>query len=561
MHFPKVKRSILITITLILILTIAGALLYAKNRRPYKEKLWQVYYYKVRLLLPLKKIGSDREIISAVQRNSHETVEAILRKDRSKLNVCDMREGTPAGIAVSRGDERMTALLIAAGKDPEDCLGRAAMAGKDDIMKLLIAAGANPGRYFWGGSNALHIAAHYGRIETIMTLIKNGVKVDSRGPKSRTALHIASNFGIEDQWFDRVIEFRNPDGYRDIVRLLISLSADVNAKDVNGQTPLHVTAGIVHKVFDPIFYKGGNNDFQIKVKEESLNIAKILVESGADLESGDDKGRTPLIVAIQAGNRKVANYLLDKGAKMYDYEGTGESGEIRSIRDVDLSALHAAAFWGLEKVAGRLIPISKLINKKQKRMGLPPIIMAMPHMIDPDNSYYDRGIDDRRRNILKLLITNGADIEIKDIDNETPLFAAIEIGNVETVELLVKAGANVNAKSEKGYTPLHSCMDPESLSENPGKIRDRMLKQMRIAEILISDGAKINETDRKKRTPLHYAVKNKNYDMVRFLISHGADVEMRDYLGKTPLDYGGGDPKLSVFGKHGPGHNSKSKRQ
>lgn len=129
---------------------------------------------------------------------------------------------------------------------------------------------------------------------------------------------------------------------------------------------------------------------------------------------------------------------------------------------------------------------------------------------------------------IELAIRNGADVNEKSSDGETPLIAAIKYNPdpVAVAELLVNSGADVNASNDMGFTPLHysSTLPDEKLA-------------LSITEFLLTKGAAVNARGGyDQSTPIFNACAGKkNIDVVRLLIKHGADVKAKDARGETPL--------------------------
>ena len=117
--------------------------------------------------------------------------------------------------------------------------------------------------------------------------------------------------------------------------------------------------------------------------------------------------------------------------------------------------------------------------------------------------------------IVKLLIKQGANVNAKDRKGKTPLHHLVN--QLEIVKLLIKQGANVNAKDRKGKTPLH-----------------HLVNQLEIAKLLIKQGANVNAKDEKGKTPLHLA---DHLDIVKILVKNGANVNAKDKFGNSPLFY------------------------
>ena len=157
--------------------------------------------------------------------------------------------------------------------------------------------------------------------------------------------------------------------------------------------------------------------------------------------------------------------------------------------------------------------------------------------IDARGRVFHRGIDTNRRDFLgppllaamhnrhldtaKLLLTHGANINAKSQDGETPLHdAVVKYNAIELVLFLLDHGASIDATGADDETPLHEA------------VRQSDLEMVRL---LIAHGANVNAKSRDDQTPLYEAVATKNLDLVRFLIDKGADVNAKNSWQKTPL--------------------------
>ena len=106
---------------------------------------------------------------------------------------------------------------------------------------------------------------------------------------------------------------------------------------------------------------------------------------------------------------------------------------------------------------------------------------------------------------VKRHLAAGADVNVKDMNGNTPLHSAAEKGHKEIAELLIAKGllfkgADVNAKNDGGITPLHGAA---------------IGGQKEIAELLIAKGATVNAKANDGRTPLDWSANGEIADLLR----------------------------------------------
>ena len=193
------------------------------------------------------------------------------------------------------------------------------------------------------------------------------------------------------------------------------------------------------------------------ISKNNVEIAKLLIEHGADVNVTDILDNTPLDDAISKNNTEIAKLLIEYGA---DINVKGDYGKT---------------------------PLHDAISKNNVE-------------------------------IAKLLIEHGADVNVKDYIGYTLLGYAVSNNNAEIVKLLIEHGANVNVKNNGDDTLLKSAIANE---------------QTEIAKLLIEHGADINVKNYTGCTPLEIAITNKQTEMMK-LLEHGADDTIDDIFGRTP---------------------------
>ncbi|CAM6116455.1 unnamed protein product [Calypogeia fissa] len=275
----------------------------------------------------------------AAMRGYSELVDVMLEYPEADVEVLDKDGDTPIVFAVASGTPECLKALIKRGADVnarlKDGLGPAvahvcAFHGQPDCMRELLTAGANPNSVDDEGETVLHRAITKRHTECAIVLLENG-GCDSMGvlnPKDLTPLHLCTataNVAVVRKWIEiaskeqieaaievpssvgtalcmaAALKKAHEEEARELVKILLSAGANPTAMDVQrGQTALHAAAIA--------------ND---------VEMVKIILEAGVDVDVRDIHTTTPLHVALARGSKACVGLLLERGANcnLQDDEG------------------------------------------------------------------------------------------------------------------------------------------------------------------------------------------------------------------------------------------------
>ncbi|KAL1595277.1 hypothetical protein SLS60_009967 [Paraconiothyrium brasiliense] len=180
-------------------------------------------------------------------------------------------------------------------------------------------------------------------------------------------------------------------GHSAVVSLLLNKGADLESKNIGGKTPLSYAA---------------MNGYEA--------VVKLLLVNGADLEHNSKRGQTPLSLAAENGHEAVVKLLLDKGADL-------ESKDRDSC-----TPLSFAAMYGYEVVVKLLLDKGANLEAKSMYVGQTPLLLAAKQGHEA---------------VVKLLLDKGADLESKDKHGHTALSWAAKKQRKKMVQLLLDMGA------------------------------------------------------------------------------------------------------------------------
>ncbi len=174
-------------------------------------------------------------------------------------------------------------------------------------------------------------------------------------------------------------------------------------------------------------------------RQRHPEMVELLVGLGADVNEPNSDGMTPLITAVLRDDVSTVKALLAKGA---DIEKPGPEG-FRPLAD--------AISEDKYETAKALIEAGANVNTPAGPDGLTPLMVAVAQSEPADGAVFlpssTRPID-----IAKGLLERGADVNAKSKSGITPLMVAATHNNPPMIGLLIEAGADANAKNNQGKT-------------------------------------------------------------------------------------------------------------
>uniref|UniRef100_A0ABD2VYI8 Uncharacterized protein n=1 Tax=Trichogramma kaykai TaxID=54128 RepID=A0ABD2VYI8_9HYME len=367
----------------------------------------------------------------------------------------------------------------------------ACMSGAVDVVEECLKLGYDIDRRVTvTGDSLLHLSVEHSQVEMFAFLLRRGVDINSANSQGSTALHLLGQRFYDDEFaeiFFRLIDenslkvqidFQDKSGntalhvavdnkHRNLMKLLLRRGADPNVANDKGQTFLHALCSedIDSDILELLF----------KISDEKKRPLLINAQ--------DERGNTPLHLALEEGLKVTAELLLKRGASLNLENNDGSK------------ALHVickrATFWtdGLPQWFFKLNQnlLRTITVDARDNSGKTPLELAL---------------SDGNESLARLLLNNGASVSLANYDGSTPLHlvSAKEGDNKNLLEFIFELGkeknqlVQVDARDKKGRTPLHITLTSECKIES--------------VRFLLDKGADISAVDDEKLTTLHYICNN-----------------------------------------------------
>lgn len=314
--------------------------------------------------------------------------------------------------------------------------------GQTDLAKFFLSVGSNPHIITSIDETALHVALEYERNDPnfIIKLIESGIDVSIQTCNGGTALHYIPYYESDGEYdYTPVVEAllkSDKNRLQEIEKEKIygieeteqETRSILEITDYCNETPLHQAVRLLH-----------------------ADLVSLLLKNGANAVVLNDEGETPLLLAAKSLSPDIAPKRVLK-----IFELLLKYGDSISRKDY-----YGRTVLSWLVLNGRYEEIEQCLKWKANIFETNRNEESLLHVVclgrNPDAKYidYHPAIDPK---IIDFLLKQGLDPNAKDLNGNTPLHFGYALDKVEILQMLIDAGANLEAKNNKGETALFSLL-------------------------------------------------------------------------------------------------------
>lgn len=437
-------------------------------------------------------------------------------------------------------------------------LRRALAWNQPEKVRLLLDAGADPLRTNEEGDQPLMHAAMSGSGSLVALMLSRGCDVNHRNIHQWTAIHTAADAG-------------NLEG----LCVLLDAGGEVDCRDVRNVSPLMAALTARRKECALELIRRGadvhaaqsqqhETPLMVAAANDAVEVLRALLDKGADPESRDSQGCTPLMHAARSGSVVALGLLLEGGADRNAVDNRGSTALLwasslrpeisalllrgpRTSSDLAWKALLKASREGNIPVMRRLL--GQDIGIQSSREGAESalaeaVFNPAPEALElllqhpkcdmnyrcgnPLETALIRAARIGAADKVRLLLRHGADHAIIDDRGRTAVNHAAIRGNPEILDLLGRAGAQLEHIDFMGRSPLHNAIHESGARVIPAS-------RAVTVEWLLRQGLNPDRADNAGMTPLMYAALEACTSSVSLLLAAGARLDRRDESGRSAL--------------------------
>ncbi|MCH2253864.1 MAG: ankyrin repeat domain-containing protein [Vicinamibacterales bacterium] len=451
----------------------------------------------------------DLRLVEAAQRQDTAAVQSLLG-ERVDVDTPQADGATPLAWAAHWDDLGMADLLMRAGANVNAAndlgvtpLMLACTNGSAAMVEALLHAGTDPAVARSTGETALMMASRTGSVAVVRLLVAHGIDVNASTTGGHTALMWAA-----------------AERHADVVRVLAEIGADVHARTAV-RTRAARPGGYARKEpkvlsqfeavnpaalprdgdGDPPRPEGGFTPLLYAVTAGDLDVVRVLLAAGANVDEAGPDGMTALMLALIKRHEAIALFLLDQGADPH-------------AADAGYTALHLASATGHLGVAEALLtrgadPNLRLERPQRVTNAFEIGVFQSPgsgRLTQIGSTPFIVAAKSANARMMRLLAAAGADPRLTTNDGTTALMLAAGLGKraatdityyewteekaVEALRMGLELGVDINAANAHGETALHA-----AAYHNANQV----------IEFLVEAGANIDATNAAEQTALRIA--------------------------------------------------------
>ena len=480
-------------------------------------------------------------------------IELIIQKDRPDLlkvlipnhiniNWKDSNDNTLLNYTILAGSESMTKFIIDNGIDKQSIdlriIEKIINKNQFGLLKLLIPDFLD-----------VNIKDDYGQTLLIYALRNQNENI----------IHFLVDSGADMSIVNNNIEVIKPiinDNNLTLLEYLVDHNLDINKKDCSSKTLINYAYSVQHESIIKYLIRCNANldhidnrihivDLIVKDKEYDLlkfiitndsideileeivgqkriDLLELFISHHLDINRKYKSYNSILTYAIEQRNIPVVECLICHGADIEEIRGNFIKEIIYKGKFDILKYLVISSVDIVLKSLDSNLPLIYIINKENEKV-LKCLMDCGAHSCVVDNNVEitDAIVKKSSFHLIKILIPEYIDVNMKDEDGYTPLLHAIKEDNKEIIQYLLECNPN---------------LDHSNLNVDIGLFKNIIkLNHLELLTIIYNNTLDVSQKDKYNETMLNYAIKYGNENLIKYLIEYGADVNKEGRWGHTPL--------------------------
>jgi ankyrin repeat protein len=435
------------------------------------------------------------------------------------------------------------------------------------------------------GFSPLHYACASKNLVQVLTLLEQGVDINSRDVYGETALHLATQNNSTDiaealihrkASVDILNDTRNSPihvaaqhNFDSLVQMLLKAGADPCFKNIKGQLPSDLCKhDDIKKTLQAAERSNAHSPSHLHseddfahltlacVRSDTKGVEELLRTKPSLLKTKSVYGDTILHLVCETGNTKMVRLLLDLKADpsvvnargMTGFQEAERAGFHNILEELECPCFEAAKEYDSEP--GLAYSDLQYACVRNDSSAVKDIFSTNKFDdINAPNVYGDTALHYAARSasigIVNMLLYHKASPNLKSVSSgDTPLIFAVRRGNREIVERLISAGADVEVRNKKGQSSSELLKekgmivgkgDDEKSSFTPLMYACVKGDIMKVKELITNGKSTVHDVDVYGNSGLSYACMGKSVEVVKLLIGSKSDVNLMNSVGDTPL--------------------------